>query len=92
MMQVSKEIFFNYLKGQGLISINHDWSNSTSTLTVVYMKWGKERARIEQGPTGDKYFVTFPKNRKTSKNNCQVLTMDADKSSIRQSHKQRSGT
>lgn len=58
MKEVGKEVFFQYVVEQGLKNINQEWSNHDSSLTLSYVKRGKERAKIVQGPKHDIYFVS----------------------------------
>jgi hypothetical protein len=58
MKEVEKEVFFQYIVLQGLKNIRQEWSNHTSSLTLSYVKRGKERAKIVQGPKKDFYFVS----------------------------------
>jgi len=58
MKQVEKEIFFKYIVLQGLKNIRQEWSNHTSSLTLSYVKRGKEKAKIVCNPLKDIYFVS----------------------------------
>ena len=59
MKQVDKNIFFNYVVFQGLKNIKQNWSNHTSQLTLTYVKRGKEKAKIVQGPIRDTYYIAL---------------------------------